>query len=116
MMDEEVTKEFLARTIPDSLLIDHPEISDEEESHDVDPESKNPNFKFLNKCIDPNLEENKDFIYVSHNMFKIIKKLIKRTEEVKRVVFQYNFNSMIQVEKNFVYMPVLFLIKKKKKK
>ena len=113
LSEEEVDEKFLKRHRPKSLLVEHETLIFLGEDHDVDPEVENKKLKFLNKRLDPNLEEDEHFKMVTRETFGIIKKLIPRTEDVRRVAFQYSSYSSIKVELQFSYMPILFLIDSK---
>lgn len=104
--EEAVDEDYLQRFQPPRLHQDHESVGD----HDVDPDSENPSFKFLNYSVKPNLEENRDFVFATISLFALVKKLIPRTFELKRVVYKRSVASMIQVELRFVYLPVLILV------
>lgn len=108
LTEEEIDEEYLSKFSPEKLFQEH----DTFNNHDVDPDTVNPSLKFLNWMIKPNLEEKKDYIYATENLFKVVKKLIPQTKEIKRVAYRRSVAGMIQVELRFVYMPVLILIDK----
>lgn len=106
LTEEDIDEDFLFKYQPDKLYQDHESV----ENHDVDPETSNPSLKFLNLMVKPNLEEKKDYIFVTKKLFKVVKELVPKTKELKRVVYRRSAAAMVQVELQFVYMPVLIVI------
>lgn len=100
------TKEELKQFMPPKITSDF----EKQEDYDVDLDINSSEFKFMNYDIDRELKEKKDFDYVPYELFKIIKRLIPRTEEVKRVVYRKDGDFNIKVERNLVVMPIVIIV------
>ena len=81
------------------------------EKNEIEADICNPNFKFITRNINRRLVQEQDYSYESEEMFKIVKALIPKVQELKRVVFTENlYSSSPRVELSLMVMPVVFFI------
>ena len=83
------------------------------ENHEIDVDIKNPKYNFVNKNINQHLIQEQDYSFESEEMFQIVKALVPRTENLRRVVFMEGmYSTILRVELSLMIMPVIFLVDK----
>lgn len=81
------------------------------EGNEIEVDIVNPNYKFITKDINKLLVQEQDYRYESEEMFKIVKKLIPRVKEFKRVLYLESlYAPSPRVELTLMVMPVVFFI------